>query len=181
MSLWRSRTRSALLVDLDNIAGQVGGNALMNSVAAWLAWLEDGQFDPRRRKRELVSKIVYWNTPYEHYRASFEGAGFEAKLCASRLEGRSMADMILAADAVATCFGRSSVEEIIILAVDTDYEGLLHALRNNGRRVAITIKPDDPSSEAFPHYANVVFPLDALKQGFKYARQPRKWFSRRAS
>lgn len=63
MSLWRTQMRSALLVDLDNIAGQVGGNALMNSIAAWLAWLEDGQFDPRRRRRELVSKIAYWNTP----------------------------------------------------------------------------------------------------------------------
>lgn len=181
MRLWRTQMRSALLVDLDNVAGQVGGNALMNSVAAWLAWLEDGQFDPQGRRRKLVSKTVYWNTPYEHYRASFEGAGFEAKLCASRLEGRSMADMMLAADAVAACFGRSTIDEIIILAIDTDYEGLLHALRNNGRRVAITVKPGDPSSEAFPHYANVVIPLEAFKRGFKYVRQPRTWFRRAAS
>ncbi len=82
--------KTALFVDFQNIAGKLGA-AFPKSLPAWLSWLEDGRFDPERRKRRLLERRAYFD-PNNHraYGPVFQAAGFDTIPTA--------ADMMLALD-----------------------------------------------------------------------------------
>ena len=49
--MFRRPVKSALYIDFNNIAAQFVGGGFGDAFAGWLAWLEDGQFDPAERER----------------------------------------------------------------------------------------------------------------------------------
>lgn len=58
--MFRRTTKSALLIDFDNIVVATG-KEFGQSIPNWLAWLEDGKFDKLGRRRNFLLKRVYWN------------------------------------------------------------------------------------------------------------------------
>jgi hypothetical protein len=168
--MFRRRVRSVLLVDFDNIAAQLGHNDFVDSLPRWLAWLEDGRFDPRSGKRSFIVKRMYWNTYAEQYRKAVEAQKFEAFLCPSKVKGKkSLADMVIAIDALRTAYESERMQECIVLAVDTDFEPLLDALNDCSQRTVIAASPGI-AMEVFSECADVVIPLDALRQAMTYER-----------
>jgi hypothetical protein len=159
-----------LLVDFDNIAAQLGHADFVDTIPRWLAWLEDGRFDPRHAKRSFIVKRMYWNTYAEPYRNAVEAQKFEAFLCPSKVKGKkSLADMVIAIDALRTAYESRSMQECIVLAVDTDFEPLLDALGDISQRTVIAASPGI-AMEVFSECADVVIPLDALRQAMTYER-----------
>ena len=77
------RIPSALYVDFNNIVAKIVGGGFGDASAAWLAWLEDGQFDPQKRKRNFIQKRVYLDEPYLHFAKSLEANGFQIILSAA--------------------------------------------------------------------------------------------------
>ncbi|HEX5998421.1 MAG TPA: NYN domain-containing protein [Hyphomicrobiaceae bacterium] len=165
------RTKSVLLVDFDNIAAQLGHNDFVGSIPRWLAWLEDGRFDPEHGKRSFMVKWMYWNRPAEVYREAVEAQDFEALVCPSRVKGKkSQADMVIAVDALRSAYENERMQECIILAVDTDYEPLIDALKDCGLRTVIAATPGI-AMEVYSECADVVIPIEALHDAMAYERQ----------
>src|SRR5437016_10419219 len=100
------RVRCLLFVDFNNIAGKMSGEAFVEALPAWLAWLEDGAFEPRKRKRRFVEKRVYIGAPFQHYVPKLVDAGFEVV--------PSAADLLLALDAVESIYIGNKAAEYII-------------------------------------------------------------------
>ncbi|MFZ1104763.1 MAG: NYN domain-containing protein [Hyphomicrobiaceae bacterium] len=168
--MFRRKIRSVLLVDFDNIAAQLGHADFVDSIPRWLAWLEDGRFDPRNGKRSFIVKRMYWNTYAELYRRAVEAQKFEAFLCPSKVKGKkSLADMVIAVDALRAAYESKRMQECIVLAVDTDFEPLLDALNDCSTRTVIAASPGI-AMEVFSECADVVIPLDALRQAMAYER-----------
>jgi hypothetical protein len=166
----RRKTRSILLVDFDNIAAQLGHADFVDSIPRWLAWLEDGRFDPRNGKRSFIVKRMYWNSYAEPHRKAVEAQKFEAFLCPSKVKGKkSLADMVIAIDALRTAYESERMQECIVLAVDTDFEPLLDALSDCSQRTVIAASPGI-AMEVFSECADVVIPLEALRQAMTYER-----------
>jgi hypothetical protein len=159
-----------LLVDFDNIAAQLGHADFVESIPRWLAWLEDGRFDPQGRKRSFIVKRMYWNTYAEPYRRVVEAQKFEALVCPSKVRGKkSLADMVIAIDALRTAYESRRMQECIVLAVDTDFAPLLDALSDCARRTVIAASPGI-AMEVFSECADIVIPLDDLRQAMTYER-----------
>jgi hypothetical protein len=171
----RRKIRSVLLVDFDNIAAQLGHKDFVESIPRWLAWLEDGHFDPANGKRSFIVKRMYWNVHADTpYREAVEAQKFEAFLCPSKVKRKkSLADMVIAIDALRMAYESTSMQECIVLAVDTDFEPLLDALNDCAQRTVIAASPGI-STEVYSECADVVIPLDALRQAMSYER-PRSW------
>ena len=168
--MFRRKIRSVLLVDFDNIAAQLGHADFVDNIPRWLAWLEDGRFDPRNGKRSFIVKRMYWNTYAEPYRKTVEAQKFEAFLCPSKVKGKkSLADMVIAVDALRAAYESKRMQECIVLAVDTDFEPLLDALNDCSKRTVIAASPGI-AMEVFSECADVVIPLDALRQAMAYER-----------
>ncbi len=166
----RPKIKSVLLVDFDNIAMQLGHTEFVNTIPRWLAWLEDGCFDPDGDKRRFIIKRMYWNTPAERYRDAAEEQDFEALLCPSKVRRKkSLADMVLAVDALRAAYERWSVDEVLVLAVDTDYEPLVDALNDRGLITVIAASPGKPM-DVYSECADIVIPLDALREAMRYER-----------
>jgi hypothetical protein len=157
-------------VDFDNIAGQLGGDAFVESIPRWLAWLEGGHFDSKKRKRTFLAKRMYWNKPFEHYRDAVEPYGFKVLLCAG-VTARSTADMALACDGVAACYEMPRMEECVVLAIDTDYEGFIEHLSDRSKQTVIVADEGKISMEIFSECADIVIPLSALQKAFEYEGQ----------
>ena len=167
----RRKIRSVLLVDFDNIAAQLGHADFVDSIPRWLAWLEDGRFDPANGKRSFIVKRMYWNTDAEPYRRAVEEQDFEAFLCPSKVKGKkSLADMAIAIDALRAAYESRHMRECILLAVDTDYEPLLDALNDCAQRTVIAATPGI-AMQVYRECADVVIPLDALRRAMAYTRR----------
>lgn len=169
--MFRRKVRSVLLVDFDNIAAQLGHTDFVDSIPRWLAWLEDGRFDPVNGKRSFIVKRMYWNTHAEKpYRGAVEAHKFEAFLCPSKVKRKkSLADMLIAIDALRLVYERPRMQECIVLAVDTDFEPVLDALSDLSRRTVIAASPGI-SSDVYSECADVVIPLDTLREAMTYER-----------
>ena len=167
------RTHSVLLVDFDNVMGQLGKD-FVDRIPQWLAWLEDGQFEPSKRKRTFVHKRMYWNTPFEVHREIVELHGFKGLLTPSRVKSKkSAADMVIALDALGLAYDDPRLEECVLLAIDTDYEPLLEKLGDRNQRTVIMADPTNVSIEVFRECADVIIPLDSLKLAMTYERKRR--------
>ena len=165
----RRRTKSALLVDFDNIVGATNGD-FGRKISNWMAWLEDGKFDGGRRRRNFLVKRVYWHAQNDGYRSAFEGNGFEAITCRSFVDHKSTADMIIALDALEATYDQKKIEEYVLLTTDTDFVPLVQKLGNRSKQTVNTGNRDNLSYGVFSDHADIVIAIDALKGAFRYER-----------
>jgi NYN domain len=164
MQMFRPKVRSALFIDFQNIAGQLGGE-FAASMPAWLAWLEDGAFDPDRRERRLIEKRIYCDAPnHKKHAAMFAQYDFVAIPTA--------ADLTIALDALETTYLSKRIKEYIVLTVDQDFAPLLEKLGDRQKDRVVTIQDGTPSATNFPDRADIVIPLQNLKAAFSYKRPP---------
>jgi len=162
--MFRRKTRSALFIDFQNIAGQLGSE-FTQSMSAWLAWLEDGGFDPGGKGRRLVEKRIYCDAPnHKKHAATFAQYDFVAIPTA--------ADLTIALDALETTYLSKRIKEYIVLTVDQDFAPLLEKLGDRQKDRVITIQEGTPSATNFPDRADIVIPLADLKAAFAYKRRP---------
>src|SRR5262245_15007880 len=166
----RRKTRSALLIDFDNIIGATNGN-FGQRISNWMAWLEDGKFDGCCRPRRFLVKRVYWNAQNDGYRSAFEGSGFEAITCRSLVDRKSTADMIIALDALEATYDQKKIEEYVLLTTDTDFVPLVQKLGNRSKQTVNAGNRDNLSYGVFSDHADVVIGVDALKDAFRYQRK----------
>jgi len=169
--MFRRQTKSALLIDFDNIVAATG-REFGQTVANWMAWLEDGQFDGgRRRRRKFLLKRVYWNAHNDTYRPTFEGNGFEAVTCRSIVTNKSTADMIIALDALQSTYDEASIQEYVLLTTDTDFVPLVDKLGDRAKQTVNAANKDNLSFGVYSDHADIVITLDVLKNAFRYERK----------
>lgn len=174
--MFKRSVKSALIVDFDNFVRAGGG--LVNKIPNWVAWLEDGGFDPAGRPRRLVSKKVYWNSHNDVHRVPFERAGFEIEVCiARRKEKASSADFEITIDAMDLLFARKDLDEVIFLSFDTDFLSILHRLQE-GKLDVVAMVSADARTSVFRDRANFVITDADLRRGSEYERPRRGLFGR---
>jgi uncharacterized LabA/DUF88 family protein len=189
MALLARRVRSALLLDFDNIDGQVG-KSFGTNIEAWLAWLEDGAFAKTRRARNFVVKKAYWNGRTDKKRDTFEQHGFEAFACRSQAankikENKSSADIVITIDAMDAVHEERGLKEVILLTADTDFVPLVNRLQQKGLHVVVVGNEGDPSSAIFRERGAEVISVGALRDACGYVspnrRKPRATSPRASS
>ena len=168
--MFRRKTKSALLVDFDNIVGATNGD-FGRKIPNWMAWLEDGKFDGGRSRRNFLVKRVYWHAQNDGYRSAFEGNGFEAITCRSFVDNKSTADMIIALDALESTYGQKTIQEYVLLTTDTDFVPLVEKLGNRSKQTVNAGNRDNLSYGVFSDHADIVIAIDALKGAFRYERK----------
>src|SRR5262245_22968526 len=161
------RIPSALYVDFNNIVAKIVGGGFGDASAAWLAWLEDGQFDPNKRKRNFLQKRVYLDEPYLHFAKPLETNGFQIIL--------SSADLIIALDLVESVHQQPAIKEYVLLSVDNDFQHLLERLGERDKVRVATIEPGAPCAATFPPRAEIVFNVENLKAALDYKRPLSRW------
>ncbi len=152
--MFASRVRSALLVDFDNVHITLkdrGRDDLAGRIAHWVAWLEDGGFDPRGRRRKFLTKRVYWNGHFDLHREVFEDAGFDAFACRGQTASKkSSADIVITLDAIEILSEHPSVKEVILLSMDTDFVPVVNRLQAKGLAVAAMGNEENSSAVRVP-------------------------------
>jgi hypothetical protein len=162
--MFRRKKRSALFIDFQNIAGQLGAE-FAQSMPAWLAWIEDGAFEPGGRERRLIEKRIYCDAPnHKKHAANFAQHDFVAIPTA--------ADLTIALDALETTYLSKRIKEYIVLTVDQDFAPLLEKLGDRQKDRVVTIQEGTPSAANFPDRADIVIPLHSLRAAFAYRRPP---------
>ncbi len=101
--------KSALYIDFENVP------MAPDAIGGWLAWLEDGCFEPLGRRRRFVQKRVYWNSHAERHRKTFEAQGFSVALVGKYSGLKNGADIRMAMDIVEATYARSEIDEYILL------------------------------------------------------------------
>jgi hypothetical protein len=162
--MFRRKKRSALFIDFQNIAGQLGSD-FAASMPAWLAWLEDGAFEPSGRARRLIERRIYCDAPnHKKHAATFAQYDFVAVPTA--------ADLTIALDALETTYLSKRIKEYIVFTVDQDFAPLLEKLGDRQKDRVVTIQEGTPSAANFPDRADIVIPLKDLRAAFTYKRRP---------
>lgn len=175
------RKKSALLIDFDNVIGMTGGE-LAQTIPKWLAWLEAGEFEPKRKRREFAIKRVYWNGLNERYRAAFEHAGFEAFACrAIAKEKKSSADIVLTLDAMEIAGSIRGLKEVMLLSSDTDFVPVVNRLQDRGLEVVAMGNEENTTAAVYRDFADAVVLRRDFAAAFAYEPQNRTWFSNSAA
>jgi hypothetical protein len=165
--MFARRIPSALYVDFNNIVAKIVGGGFGDASAAWLAWLEDGQFDPKKRKRTFIQKRVYLGEPYLHFAKPLEANGFQTIL--------SSADLIIALDLVESVHQQPAITEYVLLSVDNDFQHLLERLGERSKARVATIEQGAPCAATFPPRTEIVFPVESLRAALAYQRPVSRW------
>lgn len=161
----RRRIRSALYIDFENVP------LPPDAIANWLAWLEDGAFDPAGRKRRFLQKRVYWNSHAERNRALFERHGFAPILIGKYSGLKNGADIRMAMDVVETTYTRSEIDEFILLTGDSDFVPVIERLRLKAKRSAIVATEHRPNIHTTYHgRADILIPSRRLTEAAQYRR-----------
>jgi hypothetical protein len=156
----RRKITSALFIDFQNMAGQLGAD-FAASIPAWLAWLEDGAFDSRRSRRHVLERRMYCDASnYKRHAATFAQHGFTVIPTA--------ADLAIALDALECTYVRKRIEEYIILTVDQDFAPLLEKLGDRRKQRIVTVQEGTASANIFPDRAEIVIPLGRFKGALRY-------------
>jgi hypothetical protein len=158
----RRRLRSALYIDWANINPQFPSGTFVDSLPAWLPWLEDGKFDPTGRRRSFVEMRAYINGNYLRHVPALEAAGFEVI--------PSSDDMLIALDMADSAAGDNGIREYILFTVDEEFVHLLERLGERGKLRAVTVAEGQASAKAFPPRSEIIIPLDRLRSAFPYRR-----------
>ncbi|MEZ5853661.1 MAG: NYN domain-containing protein [Hyphomicrobiaceae bacterium] len=168
--------KSALYIDFENIP------MAPDAIAGWLAWLEDGCFEPAGRKRRFLHKRVYWNSNAERHRQTFERFGFSVSLVAKYSGLKNGADIRMAMDIVEATYASSDIDEFMLLTGDSDFVPVLERLRSKGKRSVIVATEHRPNIHTtYAQHADVLIPTRQLGQAGQYQRQRRNlggWLKR---
>lgn len=176
--MFHTGKKSALLIDFDNVIGMTGGD-FAAKIANWLAWLEEGGFDPKRRRRNFLTKRVYWNGMNERYRAAFEAAGFEAFACrAIARDKKSSADIVMTLDAIEVATDYRDLREVILLTSDTDFVPVVNRLQDRNLEVAAMGNEENTTAAVFRDYADYLVLRKDLTAAFAFTATPRGWMAR---
>ncbi len=170
--LLRTKVKSVLLIDYDNVTPFFKQEKLAGRVGNWLSWLEDGQFDPSGRKREFLLKKVFWHKRYAEEQPAFEHYAFKTETCvyaAGGKKGQSAVDLHLAMDAIEATRDLKGVQEMIILASDSDYMPLIEKLKARGLKSAIIVSQRD-ASRLYNGKADFTISEDDLRAALSYVR-----------
>jgi uncharacterized LabA/DUF88 family protein len=151
---------------------------VVTAIAHWMTWLEDGGFDPRRKRRAFLVKRVYWNPLFERYRGAFEAAGFEAFACrAIAKEKKSSADIVMTLDAVDIVNETKGLKEVVLLTSDTDFVPVVNRLQDRGLDIVAMGNEENPTAAIYREYADHVVLRSAFRDAFAYVRPRRSWFA----
>lgn len=165
-----------MLVDFENIV-RPPDTKLIASIANWVGWFEDGQFDPQRRRRTFLSKRVYWNSHCEGHRPIFERQGFDAFACPAAVKDKkSAADIWIALDAIDLLAEHKALQEVIILSTDTDFVPVVNRLREKNKSVVVLGNEANLSAGLYALHADVVVPLTDLRMAATYTRANKTWW-----
>lgn len=171
--MFRRRVRSALYIDFENVP------LPPETIASWLAWLEDGVFDPKRQPRRFVQKRVYWNSNAEKHKETFQRHGFATILVGKYSGLKNGADIRMAMDLIETTYRRSEIDEYILLSGDSDFVPVLERLREKSKRTAMVATEHRPHIHTiYNQHADVLIPSRRLVEAAQYQRQPRTWAGR---
>lgn len=177
--MWWRRKRSAVLLDFDNVVAAIG-KPLVTNIAHWMAWLENGEFDPAGHRRHFVLKRVYWSGTHEPTRDAFEQAGFDTSFCrAVRKEKSSSADFVMTIDAMDLCYQSKGLDEIIVLTFDSDFLPLVNRLELNKIETAAMIDPRRVPSLEYQRHADLVIHIDKFREATTFVAPPPRLFRRR--
>ncbi len=165
--MFRRAIRSALFVDFHNMAPKFVGGGFAEALPAWLAWFEDGAFDPKKKKRKFEIKRAYLTKPFKQYAGNFEAGGFDVIPTAS--------DMVIVLDALESVYLNKRIDEYIILTVDVDFDQLLERLGERDKDRVVTIEPGTPCATAFPPRAEITIALEDFRAALQYRRQLTPW------
>jgi hypothetical protein len=163
----RRRIKSALYIDFENVP------LPPDAIASWLAWLEDGAFDPSLRRRRFLQKRVYWNSHAERHRELFRFHGFVPVLVGKFSGLKNGADIRMAMDVVEATYTRSEIDEFILLTGDSDFVPVLERLREKSKRSAIVVTEHRPNIHTtYQLSADVLIPSRRLTEAAHYRRPP---------
>jgi uncharacterized LabA/DUF88 family protein len=164
--------RSALLIDYDNAAGLFPKSQFVQRISNWLTWLREGRFDPSGRRRNFVEKRVYWHPTNGGQQPAFEQQGFICETCVyegTMKKGVSAVDINLAMDAIDIAHRRKGgLDEIVILASDSDYVSLIERLKKKGLQTCIVVSSRDLSIVSYTGRADLVIPDEKLAEAADY-------------
>lgn len=164
----RRRIRSALYIDFENVPLPA------DAIANWLAWLEDGVFEPTHRKRRFLQKRVYWNSHAERNRDLFIEHGFVPILVGKFAGLKNGADIRMAMDVVEATYTRLEIDEYILLTGDSDFVPVLERLRDKSKRSAIVATEHRPNIHTtYQLNADVLIPSRRLVEAAQYRRPKR--------
>jgi hypothetical protein len=169
--MFRRNVKSALFIDYENVSHR----SLPATIAKWLAWLEDGEFEEgRRRRRSFVEKRIYWNTMAEQHRERFESAGFTAVLCEKFSGLKNGADIRMALDVQDAMIKQKHIREFILITRDSDFVPVLQRLAQNARETAILVSEQTPQVyTTYSHFADIIIPLRKFMAATEYVRPAR--------
>jgi uncharacterized LabA/DUF88 family protein len=171
----QSKTKSALLIDYDNVTPFFRNEKLSGRIGNWLSWLEDGQFDPAGKRRNFVLKKVFWHKRYADEQPAFEHYDFATQTCvyaAGGKQGQSAVDLNLAMDAIEASNRIRNLREMIILASDSDYLPLIERLREKHIQTVIVVSERD-ASRVYNGRADITITEEKLRSALSYVRQRR--------
>jgi len=161
----RRRIRSALYIDFENVP------LPPEAIANWLSWLEDGHFDPERRRRRFLQKRVYWNSHAERNRELFRRHGFVAILVGKYSGLKNGADIRMAMDVIETTYTRPEIDEFILLTGDSDFVPVVERLKHKSKRSAIVVTEHRPNIHTTYHRnADLLIPSRRLTEAAQYQR-----------
>ena len=169
---------SALFIDFDNAAGLFPKQQFVQRISNWLKWLEDGRFDPKGRRRKFIEKRVYWHPTNGGQAPAFEHHGFACETCVYETAGKkgmSAVDINLAMDAIDVANKRKqALQEIVILASDSDYVSLIERLKKKGIQTCIVVSSRDVSVISYTGRADLVIPDEKLAEAADYVSGRKK-------
>jgi hypothetical protein len=178
------RIRSALFIDFENISSYCPPD----KIDAWVAWLEEGEFDENGRRRRLVQKRIYLNASHGKYHAPFNDKRFEIVVCEALTQLKNGLDIRIALDVMESLSGtfqsmpKVGVDEYIIFAKDTDYVPVLQRIKIFEKRSVILGDEQAPRAFAkFTEHADIVVPTRIAREAAAYAGPPSAWMRLRRS
>jgi len=169
----RRRIKSALYIDFENVP------LPPEAIGNWLAWLEDGIFDPAGTRRRFLQKRVYWNSHAERNRERFERHGFAPILIGKYSGLKNGADIRMAMDVVEATYTRSDIDEFILLTGDSDFVPVIERLKEKAKRSAIVATEHRPNIHTTYHRnADLLIPSRRLTEAAQYKREPQGYWAR---
>jgi hypothetical protein len=161
------RLKSALFIDFEN----VGSRNLSETLPNWLAWLERGEFDRRRKRRTLIEKRIYWNSSTDHLGDRFKQFGFAPILCEKYARLKNGADIRMTIDIIERTIDNPDIKEFILFTRDSDFVPVLQRLRQKKKRTAILVDQNDHARRTiYRRHADIVIPVDDLANAGSYRR-----------
>ena len=165
----QTQSKKRIARRFDNTAAQLGHTDFVDSVSRWPAWLET-----LVSTREPQAQLHRQADVLEHLcgAAPPGGGGPEIRGVPLPVQGEGQEEPGRHGHRH-RCPARGLREQAhagcIVLAVDTDFEPLLDALNDCSQRTVIAASPGI-AMEVFSECANIVIPLDKLREAMAYER-----------